>query len=84
MASYRPAKFYTPHKKPRIEILDEEERCFMVPDLGLIYRHQLNIMNMLQHKSDHTPFLRRYAYRLVIALFAFLLLPFLWLQELLI
>ncbi|CAI9777043.1 unnamed protein product [Fraxinus pennsylvanica] len=34
-ASYRPAKFYMPHKKSRIEILDDnEEGYFTVPDLG--------------------------------------------------
>ncbi|KAI3470140.1 hypothetical protein Pfo_026803 [Paulownia fortunei] len=35
MASYRPPKFYTAHKKPRIEIPDDdEEEYFTVPDLG--------------------------------------------------
>ncbi|CAA3013352.1 B-box zinc finger 24-like [Olea europaea subsp. europaea] len=35
LGSYRPAKFYMPHKKPRIEILDDnEEGYFTVPDLG--------------------------------------------------
>ncbi|KAL2530059.1 B-box zinc finger protein 24 [Forsythia ovata] len=34
-ASYRPAKFYMPHKKPRLEIPDDdEEGFFLVPDLG--------------------------------------------------
>ncbi|KAK6146310.1 hypothetical protein DH2020_020179 [Rehmannia glutinosa] len=35
MNSYRPPKFYTAHKKPRIEIRDEDdEEFFTVPDLG--------------------------------------------------
>ncbi|KAL0456253.1 UNVERIFIED_CONTAM: B-box zinc finger protein 24 [Sesamum latifolium] len=35
MASYRPAKFYTAHKKPRIEVPDDDdEEYFTVPDLG--------------------------------------------------
>ncbi|KAK9288218.1 hypothetical protein L1049_016667 [Liquidambar formosana] len=31
---YRPTKSSMPHKKPRIEILDEDEEHFTVPDLG--------------------------------------------------
>ncbi|CAI9762873.1 unnamed protein product [Fraxinus pennsylvanica] len=30
LASYRPAKFYMPDKKPRIEILDDKEGRFMI------------------------------------------------------
>ncbi|KAL0387966.1 UNVERIFIED_CONTAM: B-box zinc finger protein 24 [Sesamum radiatum] len=33
--SYRPPKFYTAHKKPRIEVSDDDdEEYFTVPDLG--------------------------------------------------
>ncbi|KAK3017352.1 hypothetical protein RJ639_006606 [Escallonia herrerae] len=32
--SYRPTKYYTPHKKPRIEISDDDDEHFTVPDLG--------------------------------------------------
>ncbi|KAG8369499.1 hypothetical protein BUALT_Bualt14G0020000 [Buddleja alternifolia] len=32
--SYRPSKYYTPHKKPRLEISDDDEEFFTVPDLG--------------------------------------------------
>uniref|UniRef100_A0A5B6Z647 Putative B-box zinc finger protein 25 n=1 Tax=Davidia involucrata TaxID=16924 RepID=A0A5B6Z647_DAVIN len=32
--TYRPTKFNMPHKKPRIEISDEDEEYFTVPDLG--------------------------------------------------
>ncbi|KAA8527280.1 hypothetical protein F0562_034623 [Nyssa sinensis] len=32
--TYRPTKFNMPNKKPRIEISEEEEECFTVPDLG--------------------------------------------------
>lgn len=33
--SYRVSKYYTPHKKPRIEIPeDDDEEFFKVPDLG--------------------------------------------------
>ncbi|KAL2485393.1 B-box zinc finger protein 25 [Abeliophyllum distichum] len=33
--SYKPAKFYMPHKKPRLEIPDDDdEEFFTVPDLG--------------------------------------------------
>ncbi|KAL0349334.1 UNVERIFIED_CONTAM: hypothetical protein Sangu_1161200 [Sesamum angustifolium] len=33
--SYRPPKFYTAHKKPRIEVPDDDdEEYFTVPDLG--------------------------------------------------
>lgn len=34
VTSYRPPKFFTPHKKPRIEIPDDDEEYFTVPDLG--------------------------------------------------
>ncbi|KAL6976201.1 B-box zinc finger protein 24 [Sarracenia purpurea var. burkii] len=32
--SYRPTKFNMPHKKPRLEIPDDDEEYFTVPDLG--------------------------------------------------
>ncbi|XP_057958079.1 B-box zinc finger protein 24-like [Malania oleifera] len=32
--SYRPTKSYMPHKKPRIEIPDDDDDHFTVPDLG--------------------------------------------------
>lgn len=32
--SYRQSKYYAPHKKPRIEISDDEDEHFTVPDLG--------------------------------------------------
>lgn len=72
LASHRPAKFYVPYKKPRIEIINNEEGYFTVPDPGWIYHHQFNIINMLQHKSDHTLFVHRYAYQLVTVVFCFL------------
>lgn len=31
---YRPTKLYAAHKKPRIEIPDDDEEHFTVPDLG--------------------------------------------------
>lgn len=34
MISFRAAKSYAPHKKPRIEIPDDDEEFFTVPDLG--------------------------------------------------
>ncbi|KAH6809214.1 B-box zinc finger family protein [Perilla frutescens var. frutescens] len=34
MISFRPSKSYAPHKKPRIEIPDDDEEFFTVPDLG--------------------------------------------------
>lgn len=34
MASYRPNKYYTAHKKARLEIPDDDEEFFTVPDLG--------------------------------------------------
>lgn len=34
MISFRTAKSYAPHKKPRIEIPDDDEEFFTVPDLG--------------------------------------------------
>ncbi|MFX6572902.1 hypothetical protein ABTG52_07915 [Acinetobacter baumannii] len=33
-AYYRPAKYYSAHKKPRLEIPDDDEDFFTVPDLG--------------------------------------------------
>ncbi|CAK7322629.1 unnamed protein product [Dovyalis caffra] len=33
VSSYRPTKFSTPHKKPRIEIADDDDEHFTVPDL---------------------------------------------------
>ncbi|KAL0432953.1 UNVERIFIED_CONTAM: hypothetical protein Slati_2629600 [Sesamum latifolium] len=34
VTSYRPTKFYTAHKKPRIDVPDDDEEHFTVPDLG--------------------------------------------------
>ena len=34
VTSYRPNKSYMPHKKPRIEIPEEDDEHFTVPDLG--------------------------------------------------
>lgn len=34
VSSYRPTKSNMPNKKPRIEICDEDEEYFIVPDLG--------------------------------------------------
>ncbi|CAK9168179.1 unnamed protein product [Ilex paraguariensis] len=34
VTSYRPNKSYMPHKKPRIEIPEEDDEQFTVPDLG--------------------------------------------------
>lgn len=32
--SYRPTKYYMPYKKPRLEIPDDDDEHFTVPDLG--------------------------------------------------
>lgn len=32
--SYKPPKSSSPHKKPRVEIPDEDDEYFTVPDLG--------------------------------------------------
>lgn len=34
MISFRQPKSYSPHKKPRIEVPDDDEEFFTVPDLG--------------------------------------------------